>query len=468
MSDDERSGVTNAANSESEVPLDLIPLHSTNLLTVLDADGIIRYESPSIERMYGFDQEALIGEHVAEYFHPSDRERVVDAFKAVVSSEEYTVEAVEYRHERADGTYTWVESIASTNPTPEGQYVINTRAISERKRREQQLERFRRAVESTAHAVFITDHSGRIEYVNQAFVDVTGYEPQDAIGRTPRILKSGEMDAEYYEELWTTILSGDTWTEEIVNRRKCGERYHASQTISPIITDGEVSAFVAVQADISDRKQREETLRTQNERLDQFSSVVSHDLRNPLNVAEGRLELAREECDSDHLEAVSRAHDRMGSLIEDLLTLAREGETVTDVEPVDLATMATDCWATIETADATLITEAEGTIYATESRLKQLFENFYRNAIEHGSADVTVTVAELDDGFVVEDDGAGIPEDDRDDVLEAGYSTARDGTGFGLNIVTQVVDAHDWGLRVTESASGGARFEITGVAFDTG
>ena len=94
-----------ASTSESKVSLDVLPLHSTSLLTVLDEEGIVLYESPSIERIYGYRQDDLVGEQVAEYFHPDDREKVIAAFQAVVTSEKETVEAVEYRHRRADRTY---------------------------------------------------------------------------------------------------------------------------------------------------------------------------------------------------------------------------------------------------------------------------------------------------------------------------------------------------------------------------
>ena len=190
---------------------------------------------------------------------------------------------------------------------------------------------------------------------------------------------------------------------------------------------------------------------------------MSHDLRNPLNVAEGRLTLAQEECDSLHLEAVEQAHDRIHALIEDLLTLARGDDTAADTTPVSLADAAEESWAGVETADASLATDIDRTIEADAGRLKQLLENLIRNAVEHGGDDVTVTIGELPDGFYVEDDGPGIPAADRDDVFEAGYSTNDAGTGFGLSIVKQVVEAHDWAIHVTEGPDGGARFEITNV-----
>jgi signal transduction histidine kinase len=130
---------------------------------------------------------------------------------------------------------------------------------------------------------------------------------------------------------------------------------------------------------------------------------------------------------------------------------------------VELAVFVERCWETVATEDATLVVEVERTVRADRSRLQQLFANLFRNAIEHGEDGATVTVGPLDGGFYVEDDGPGIPEADRDDVSDIGYSTTSGGTGLGLGIVAQVVEAHDWTLRIAESAAGGARFEITGV-----
>jgi signal transduction histidine kinase len=193
---------------------------------------------------------------------------------------------------------------------------------------------------------------------------------------------------------------------------------------------------------------------------------VSHDLRNPLNVAEGRLELAMENCESEHHDSVAQSLDRMESLIDDVLSLARAGEAVGETETVELAGLVEGCWQTVETASAGLVVETETRVQADPSRLQQLFENLMRNAVEHGGEDVTITVGDLPDGFYVEDDGPGIPEDERGNVFDAGYSTAADGTDLGLSIVREVAEAHRWEIEVTESESGGARFEATGVQKD--
>ena len=217
----------------------------------------------------------------------------------------------------------------------------------------------------------------------------------------------------------------------------------------------------------------------QRDRLERFVHGVSHDLRNPLNVAQGRLEMARSEGDLDHVDTAASAVDRTLELITDLLTLAKQGERPRELEPVELAALADECWANVASGDATLVVDTDRRILADRGRLKRLFENLFRNAVDHGGEDVTVVVGDispmytttragavLPSGFFVEDDGPGIPEDERERVFEMGYTTDADGTGFGLNIVSEVASAHGWEVAVSEGSRGGARFEITGVEYD--
>jgi len=273
-----------------------------------------------------------------------------------------------------------------------------------------------------------------------------------------------EMDRLGYSE-WgiTCYLGAPVYLDDRVRGTFC---FYGTEAREDGFSDWEVTLVNLMGRWVSYELQRlqvTEQLRKKNEQLEQFTSIVSHDLRNPLNVAEGRLEFAMEECSNEHLEAVGRSLDRIDALITDLLTLAREGESATDVEAVDLERVTDSCWATVDTKEARLALDATRTIRADESRLRQLFENLFRNSVEHGPADVTVAVGELDDGFYVEDDGPGIPGDERDDVFEVGYSTSAQGTGFGLNIVKRIADAHGWEIRLTEGPDGGARFEVTGV-----
>ena len=210
---------------------------------------------------------------------------------------------------------------------------------------------------------------------------------------------------------------------------------------------------------------REQELTRKNARLEEFASVVSHDLRNPLNVAQGRVDLARERLESEDLERADAALDRCQTLIDDLLVLARHGDDIGETEPVDLASFGRRCWETVDSAGAALDVTTARVVQADTSRLRQLLENLFRNSVEHGGEAVRITLGGLPDGFYVADDGPGIDSGAQERVFETGYSTARDGTGFGLDIVAQVAEAHGWSVAVAESEGGGARFEVTGVEF---
>ena len=227
-------------------------------------------------------------------------------------------------------------------------------------------------------------------------------------------------------------------------------------------------------------------LRRRTERLDEFSGVVAHDLRSPLNVATGQVGLARDALADgdaaaarDHLADAAAAHDRMDELIDELLALARQGETVGDAGPVGVGTVARAA-ATVslpETATLRIDAAAGDRIVADAERLRTLFENLFRNAVEHGADDGpdpdtrTVTVGTLDPrgdergraGIYVADDGAGIPPAERERVFEEGYTTGADGTGYGLSIVSAIAEAHDWTVSLEAAGSGGARFEFRGV-----
>jgi signal transduction histidine kinase len=257
--------------------------------------------------------------------------------------------------------------------------------------------------------------------------------------------------------------------------------------------------------------------------VDQVSSVISHDLRNPLDVAKAHLQAARETGDPEHFESVSSAHDRMERIVRDVLTLTRGDAVVDPSERVSVETAATEAWQSVETERATLdLSDPLPTTTADPGRVRRLFENLFRNSVEHGSTDnrresagdsvehgstdsrppaddsvehgtadnrresvgstvergseaedatdrdddvtpgngVTITVGTLADGFYVADDGPGIPPEKREVVLEPGYSTRDDGTGLGLAIVERIVAAHDWEMDLTTAEHGGVRFEI--------
>lgn len=217
-------------------------------------------------------------------------------------------------------------------------------------------------------------------------------------------------------------------------------------------------------------RRREAEVARERDRLEEFASLVSHDLRSPLNVAAGNLEivsnrLGQESVDVEELGAVKRSLDRMDALIEDLLALARQGAGIDETEPVPLADLVAECWETADTDSATLTAETDAVVAADRSRLRQALENLFVNAVTHAGPEVAVTVGTLSDGdgFYVEDDGPGIDPEDREEAFEAGVTSDPEGTGFGLKIVAEVAEAHGWTVELAESPTGGARFEFRGV-----
>ncbi|WP_324755825.1 hybrid sensor histidine kinase/response regulator [Haloarcula sp. GH36] len=219
-----------------------------------------------------------------------------------------------------------------------------------------------------------------------------------------------------------------------------------------------------------DRIERESLLRSrtnalaaQNRRLDEFASVVAHDLRSPLHKADSLLELWRQTGDESHVDEASDTLSKMETLIDDLLSFARQDTTERKTEPVSVREAAERTWKTLSADAAALSIDGDRQIVAAPSRLNRILANLFDNSVRHGGEGVTITVGFLEDGFYVADDGPGIPPDERTAVFETGYSSTDDGTGFGLAIVRRAVDAHDWEVTITESDAGGSRFEITGV-----
>jgi len=222
---------------------------------------------------------------------------------------------------------------------------------------------------------------------------------------------------------------------------------------------------VLVVRETTDIERRTRQLERQTEQLEQFASTVSHDLRNPLSVAKGRIELEMGPGDDESLAIALSALDRAEDIIEDALKLAQQGRAIEDRERVGLAAVARDAWETTETGRASLTVETDSgvTVYADRARVRAAFENLFRNALDHGPAGVAVSVGHTDEGFFVADDGPGVPDDAREAAFQQGYTTADDGTGFGLAIVESVAEAHGWTVSITTSDDGGARFEFEGV-----
>lgn len=229
---------------------------------------------------------------------------------------------------------------------------------------------------------------------------------------------------------------------------------------------------VIVIRDITAQKAREKQLaqqktqlERQNERLDEFASVVSHDLKGPITVAGSYVNIARQKDDPEEaIGEIEVALQRAENLIEDLLEVARRSQEF-EYESVELGKSAHQAWGSVLTDEQSLVVETDVIVTADPSHLQRLFENLFRNSIKYGGSDVTVRVGTTTDGFYIADDGVGISENERENIFDIGVTEDPDGTGYGLAIVRNIVEGHGWSIEITTSESGGARFDITNVSF---
>jgi len=443
-----------------------------DLITVVDTDGIITYVSPAVTRVLGYDPEELIGHEGYEFVHPEDQERNVDALETVLSNPS-TSTTTEIRFRHADGSWRWIEATMRNRLDDDviDGILLSSRDITERKEYEakaQELaEEYEALLNNVEDAIFLinveeSDEGIRFEFerLSPSYERQTGITTEEVQGQTPREVFGEDQGAELEANYHRCVNAGEpiSYQEELLVDE--GARFWQTK-LGPVVSGDEITRLVGVTRNVTDRVERERQLRQQNERLDEFASVISHDLRNPLGVAQGRATILAEQIESEHLDPVLRNLTRMEAIVEDTLTLARQGDTISETESINLTDLAGKCWATVGTKEATIEVVDETTFQGDPDRLRHVFENLFRNAVEHGGSDVTVRIGVNDHGDIyVEDDGSGIPVEKREEVLEPGHSSARGGTGFGLTIIKRIVEAHGWELSITDGSDGGARFEI--------
>jgi PAS domain S-box-containing protein len=242
--------------------------NSSDAIALLDAQGTIVYVSHSVQRMMGFAPEEMVETCAFDHIHPEDVRSVRRVFSALLKSPGVPIRA-EYRRRHKDGTWRVLETTAMNRleDPAVGAIVVNERDITERCQAEAEFRKLSSAVEQSADIVVITDRNGVIEYVNPAFETLTGYTREEVVGKTPRTLKSGWQDADFYQRMWATLLAGKVFRGVLVNRKKNGELYWTEKTITPIVDEGgQIRNFISNDRDITQRRAAEEALRKSEER----------------------------------------------------------------------------------------------------------------------------------------------------------------------------------------------------------
>jgi len=450
----------------------------------VDPEGRFTTVNEAYTEMLGYDREDLVGEHVSKVASEevAGMAKSIEAEQVAGKREAPTLEA---ELQTADGETIVAEATFALLPLENGEYerLGVVRDVTERReyerRIEEQRERYRRLVEAAPVAIITCDTDGRIVFANEAAASQAEAE-EGLVGKSVLRFVHPDHRSEAADRLHTVLEDREAVapTERKILTTD-GEVRHTIATSVPVTSDGEPAVQV-VMTEITERKRYEERLNEtvaeldetvaeleeSNERLDSFANMLAHELRNPLNVAEVYLSQVQTD-DTEAVEQVADALDRIEEMVDVLLVLAKGDAAVGGEQEVVIADVATEAWETLETERATLVVETERVVRSEESYLQHLLENLFRNAIEHSEGEVTVRIGDLESGFSVADDGPGIPEDEREAIFEAGYSTDENGLGLGLTFVERLAEAYGWSCSSMESESDGARFEFTDVEIVT-
>ncbi len=421
-------------------------------IVAIDSEGRVTDWSQAATDMFGWERDEVIGEKYP--IVPKECLGEFDAFLSRVNDGE-VLDGVETRRKRQDGhridVQVWSSPVERAGDVTE--HMIALADISERMERERELRLLRRAIEQAEDAILITNDAGVIEYVNDAFTGLFGYSEEEVLGRTPRMLKSGEHSDSFYERLWDTITDGKVFHAEVINQSASGERCEVDLTIAPVETEGTITHFVAIQRDITERKRTDQ-------RLEVLNRVLRHDVRNAVAVLQGNATRLRDEfTDDGSLLAVDRIAGRaeeLHSTVEKARTVEQALDT-TRTGPVNIQTLVESQREVFEQhhPDGTLVVDISQQLWVEgnhtlEAALKEALDN----AFEHGETPrVRVVAVDRNDDQIdicIVDDGPGVPVHERR-VLENGKESALEhGSGLGLWLMKWVITNLGGNIDVSE------------------
>jgi PAS domain S-box-containing protein len=433
-------------------------------------DNPMIYVNEGFETVTGYSESESLGRNCRFLQGEATREEPVAEMRTAIDRAESV--SVELRNYRKDGSQFWNRvSIAPVRDDAGTvtNYIGFQEDISERKEREQDLQLFRKAVENAGHAVFITDKAGTIKYVNPVFEDRTGYSRTEAVGRTPSILNSSKQNDEFYDRMWKTILAGEQWEAQLINRRKSGELYHVDQMISPIRNDaGEITHFVTIELDVTNRRLRKQQLEVLNR-------VLRHNLRNGTQAIGGNATILRDALDDGELQAQARVIEErtaaLSNLSEQAQTVSSLFENESPTEAVcDIPRLVNEVVDEVSNTypDATLTIREDDSVHArADSRLKTALSELLENAIIHNdqpTPEVTVTTRPSNGEragdwleIVVADNGPGIPDREQKTIDSGKETPLQHGTGIGLWIVYWTVSLFGGEMSLKDNSPRGTR-----------
>ncbi len=459
-------------------------------------DGRFVMVNPAFAHMLGYDSPAdlmtrvtNIGEQL--YLHPEQRMELVRRMER-----ENVAQAVEVQLYRSDGRPIWLSENIRAVRDDAGALILfegSVENIDEQKRAEESVRKLILAVEQTDEVIFLTTLDGTITYVNPAFEKVYGYAREEAVGRTPRILKSSQQPQESYKEFWDAISSGASTRSEIINRRKDGRYIIVESSVNPVHdAKGEMIGFVAVQEDITERKRAEEELVRAKERAeesdrlkDAFIANISHEIRTPLNVIMGYAGLIETEFagrilpeEKGYFDSIGRGGRQLMRTVEHILNISSMQAGIFRLKPelLDLGRLVPDIVSDMRSlaVDKGLALEFRSGVPPAPIRadrycIEQAVTNLIDNAIKftrRGSVSVELGA---ENGFVtirVQDTGVGISAEYLPKVFRefsqetSGYTRPYEGLGLGLALTQKYIELNNGSIAVESSKNAGTTFTI--------
>jgi len=484
------------ALQESELLLRSILENSQEVIFVKDRECRFLFMNPAGYRFTGLTPEKLLGRSKADLVtDPAAAARFMADDRRVMESS--LVETIEEDIGAADGARHWFLTTKVARRDNQGQVIglIGVaHDITERKRAEEKMKLQISALTAAASAIIITDRNGKIEWVNPAFTKLTGYSSDDVVGNYPRILKSGQHSREFYANLWQTILAGNVWRGELVNRHKDGTAYAEELTITPVhAADGQISHFVAIVQDISERRQFENRLR-QSQKMEAIGTLaggIAHDFNNILAAIFGYSHLLQEDVGenvaarediAELLKSASRAKD----LVQQILTFSRPRDQKHQVIRLDTVVkeaakflratlpaqvqiemhLAADTPAVL--ADPTQIHQVTMNLATNASHAMEGRSGILTINLESVRPDATSVLAypELRETtyarLTIADTGCGMDAKLMERIFEPFFTTkpVGKGTGLGLAVVHGIMQSHHGVITLESKLGQGTTFRL--------
>ena len=484
------------------------------MLLIDPADGTILDANQAAAKYYGWSREVLTGMNISRINVLKPEQIRAEMQRAILQHEDH----FRFRHRRADGSVRDVESFSGPIQIGEREVLYSiVHDVTERVRAENEIHKLSMAIEQSPESIVITNLDAEIEYVNDAFLNATGYSRADVIGQNPRILHSGKTPPERYVELWQALVAGHSWKGELFNKRKDGTEYVEFAVITPVLdASGKISHYVAVKEDITERKRIAQELDEHRQHLEELVAIrttelslakqqaesanqaksaflanMSHEIRTPMNAILGLTFLlgrnpARTAGDLNHLRKIDTSAKHLLAIINDILDLSKIESGRLDLEKRDfsldvlldqvrsiIAERAEEKGLALEFS----CPDCPLWIKGDETRVRQALLNFASNAVKFtpaGSVSLRVDVLDCADQqltlrFAVRDTGIGLSAEARNKLFEpfvqADSSTTRQfgGTGLGLAITKRLAALMGGEVGVESEPGKGSTFWFTGV-----